>query len=513
MKINLTKKETLIICIIIGSLLMPSGITKPVPPTSKLKTPVLTVDDDGDGDFIHIQDAIDNATAGTTIEVYSGEYRENITCDKQLILQGIPIELGNGSSTGKPIIVMYDPGCNINLITLHADDCTISTFHLKGEGSCLGGIEVESCNNSISFCDFEHINFGLCIYLDASNTSVFTNTFTAANVVMYSDNNKVFENYFSSSGYAISIAKPGHDNQLYQNTIVDSYACGIHLWCANLNNISKNTIRRCDIGIEIFDEGGSDDDSIWSNTISDCSKGIDTHGKRHLIFQNNVVDCTDGITCNGKTFKEYTSQVHKNTVRNCENGIVLHSTVNATNNDIHDCTTGLLLDDAFDCLIANNTMHKNTDGIVLKDSGYSIICNNTISQNTGTGITFLNGYNNLLYHNAFLSNHRSAFTDNDLVYPWTDYNHWNLGYSNTGGGNYWSDYRGKDRNHDGIGDTPYTIPDTYPNPLTNDHDHFPIMDPDTPLTCNPTLIKLYTLYDHLIRLLLRGYPEFYPGFP
>jgi parallel beta-helix repeat protein len=511
MKISLIKNESLIICIIIGLLLMPSGIAKPVTRSSDIKSLVLTVDDDGDGDFDHIQDAIDNATAGTTIEVYSGEYRENITCDKQLNLKGIPMELGNGSGTGKPIIVMYDPACNINLITLYADACIITSFHIKGEGNGLGGVEVESCNNNISFNDFEHLNFGICIYLGASNTSVFSNTFTDTGIVMNSDQNKIFENYITNGG--IGIGKPAHHNTLYENTIVDHHSFGIHLWCSNLNNIYKNIIRRCGIGIEIFDEGGADDDSVWSNTISDCSKGIDTRGKRHVIFQNNIVDCNDGIVCSGKTFNEYASQVYNNTVSNCENGIILHSTVNATNNYIHDCTTGLLLEDAFDCFIANNTIYENTDGIVLKDSGYSIICNNTISQNTDTGITFLDGYNNLLYHNLFLSNHRSAFTDNYLVYPWQDYNHWNLGYTNTGGGNYWSDYRGKDRNHDGIGDTPYTIRDTFPNPLTNDHDHFPIMDPNVPLTCNPTLIKLYIFYDHIIRWLLRDYPEFYPGFP
>ncbi len=511
MKINLIKKESLIICIIIGLLLMPSGIAKLVIPPSDIESLVLTVDDDGDGDFVHIKDAIDNATVGTTIEVYSGEYRENITCDKQLILQGIPMELGNGSSTGKPIIVIYDPYCNINLITLHADDCTITSFHIKGEGSGLGGVEVESCKNNISYNDFEHLNFGISIYLGASNTSVFSNTFIDTGIVMNSDHNNIFENYITNGG--IGIGKPAHHNTLYENTIVDHHSFGIHLWCSNLNSIYKNTIRRCDIGIEIFDEGGSDDNSVWNNTISDCSKGIDTHGKRHIIFQNNIVDCNDGIICSGKTFKKYASQVYNNTVNDCENGIILHSTVNATNNHIHDCTNGLLLEAAFDCVIANNTIYENTDGIVLKDSGYSIICNNTINQNSGTGITFLEGYNNLLYHNVFLSNHRSAFIDNYLVYPWQDYNHWNLGYTNTGGGNYWSDYRGKDRNHDGIGDTPYTIPDTFPNPLTNDHDHFPIMDPNVPLTCNPTLSKFYIFYDHIIRWLLRDYPEFYPGFP
>ena len=67
---------------------------------------VITVDDEGDGDYTSIKEAVNNSNPGDTIEVYSGTYyecgieihTENIT------LKGIPYELGNGGDTGKPFI-------------------------------------------------------------------------------------------------------------------------------------------------------------------------------------------------------------------------------------------------------------------------------------------------------------------------------------------------------------------------------------------------------------------------
>ena len=47
------------------------------------------VDNEGDGDFKLIQKAINNANPGDTIEVYSGIYNEDITINKQLVLECI----------------------------------------------------------------------------------------------------------------------------------------------------------------------------------------------------------------------------------------------------------------------------------------------------------------------------------------------------------------------------------------------------------------------------------------
>jgi len=64
---------------------------------------VIIVDDEGDGDYTSIQDAIGNATSGDIIEVYSGIYHEKkiLITTEDIILKGIPYELGAGNDLAK----------------------------------------------------------------------------------------------------------------------------------------------------------------------------------------------------------------------------------------------------------------------------------------------------------------------------------------------------------------------------------------------------------------------------
>jgi pectin methylesterase-like acyl-CoA thioesterase len=46
------------------------------------------VDDDGGADYVTIQEAINNASAGDTVYVYEGHYYENIVVNKSISLTG-----------------------------------------------------------------------------------------------------------------------------------------------------------------------------------------------------------------------------------------------------------------------------------------------------------------------------------------------------------------------------------------------------------------------------------------
>jgi len=48
----------------------------------------LTVDDDGGADYTSIQAAIDNSSDGDTIRVFEGTYRELVSVNRSITLQG-----------------------------------------------------------------------------------------------------------------------------------------------------------------------------------------------------------------------------------------------------------------------------------------------------------------------------------------------------------------------------------------------------------------------------------------
>ncbi len=85
-----------------------------------------TVNVSGGANYIKIQDAIDNASVGDTILVYSGTYYENVNVSKQLILKGFD----NG--WGKPVVNANGSG---SAITLAADGITLEGFTTTGGGS------------------------------------------------------------------------------------------------------------------------------------------------------------------------------------------------------------------------------------------------------------------------------------------------------------------------------------------------------------------------------------------
>ena len=90
------------------------------------------MDDEGDGDFVSIQAAINAAKDGDTIEVYSGIYHENLVVNKRVSLIGIPYELGEGNDEGKPVIE-GSWSCNKTAAIEVKTSCVIKNFFCTGK--------------------------------------------------------------------------------------------------------------------------------------------------------------------------------------------------------------------------------------------------------------------------------------------------------------------------------------------------------------------------------------------
>ena len=123
----------------------------------------ITVDDSGGAMYTRIQDAIDNATAGDTIMVYSGTYYENVNVTKQLTLKGV------NTGSGKPVVNTSAWGPTI---LLSADNITLDGFALFNSMGDMILVKSDQ-NNIINNTMISGSQFG--IYVNNSNQNNITN--------------------------------------------------------------------------------------------------------------------------------------------------------------------------------------------------------------------------------------------------------------------------------------------------------------------------------------------------
>ena len=248
-------------------------------------------------------------------------------------------------------------------------------------------------------------------------------------------------------------------------TIIGNGRYAIGIWLSGVNNITiKDTkINNFNQGITI--EYGSDNNIIGCNITNNELWGIGLRKKchyntisRNYIATNNL----SGIDIYGESNFNIASQ---NIIEfNRWAGIAIYSSFNNT--------------------ISENYITKNIDeGILISAFAISennIVKNNTIEENAiGLEISTVGG-GNLIYNNDFLSNTiqvrlrvESQYSDEMPIA-----NMWDNG-SNLGG-NFWSDYKGKDSDGNGIGDTSYVIDennqDRYPLGSFNNSDYTHLFD-------------------------------------
>lgn len=137
-------------------------------------------------DYASIQSAINNASSGDTIEVYSGIYKENIYINKNISLIGID----NGKGLPK-----VDAGGRGSAVSLQTDGITLKGFNLTNSGHCgcgNAGILVESDNNTITGNVAFKNKYG--IYVRGGKGNLFTlNEFRNNEVSTFDDGENVWD--------------------------------------------------------------------------------------------------------------------------------------------------------------------------------------------------------------------------------------------------------------------------------------------------------------------------------
>ena len=197
------------------------------------------------------------------------------------------------------------------------------------------------------------------------------------------------------------------------------------------NTTVKNLkISNFNIGIVVM---GSNNNEISKNTITDNFRGLDLTASEKNTVSGNYV---------------------------------------ANNND------GIALENMYNDIVENTITNNINIGIFLYGAGYNNIIGNNITNNK-RGIVVSICYDNVIYHNDFVTDNSNGIWDNGKE------------------GNYWNNYTGLDSDEDGIGDTPYIIDE-------NNQDNYPIMKPIRISETEPFPIFLVTVSVVIIALIAIG---------
>ncbi len=330
------------------------------------------VDDDGAADYISIQDAIDNASDGDTVFVYSGIYYENIIVDKSIIL------IGEDKNT-----TIIDGSDNGDVFDVSADRVHISSFTIQNSGDSLGdaGLDIQrsdyisitnniitdyytcykiylhnSNNNTISGNTITNTGYG--IYFDSSNNNVISGNFinnstTGIYLNSFSDNNTISGNKISN-GNGIELFLDANDNVISGNTIINSIT-GIEVWGSNNNILSGNTISNSSFyGLHV---DYSNNNVIYGNIINNSYDGIYfDFSSNNTIYGNTISNSSDKSIC-----------IYYSSYYSSSNNIIYHN--NFINNNQNANVT------------ENNTWYNQT----LEQGNYWDDYNGTDKNNDGIG--------------------------------------------------------------------------------------------------------------------------------
>ncbi len=195
-----------------------------------------TVDDDGPADFHAIQEAVNAASDGDTVLVYSGTYYEHVSVNKTILLIG--------ENPFDAIIHAEGPlpyWGYLYAVLVEADNVTVSNLTICNswhssfayyEG---GGVYLNSSRGcTVENCIAVNNSFGINLY-DSSYNNISGNLVigNAITVWDYSSNNLIRGNWFINNSYPYDVIDLGVSSK--NTTIVENYFWGSRLYINSLD--------------------------------------------------------------------------------------------------------------------------------------------------------------------------------------------------------------------------------------------------------------------------------------
>lgn len=267
------------------------------------------------GEFTDLQEAINRAAAGDTIEVRTGTYSGNLVLDKSLTLAG----------TGKPVLRGSGSG---SVITVLAPDCTIRDFRVEHSGGMLvyedSGILLKSDGNRVVQNELSDVLFGIYLYHSNGNTlarnqihgrkELGSGERGAGIHIWYSSHNTIDGNIITDMRDGMYFQNA--DQTVVRGNHVSDLRYGLHYMYSNDNTFEDNTFENNVAGAAImyshhiqfrrnafvhnrgFSSFGilfqdSQDCLAEQNVITDNAVGVFMEALRNSRFERNLISAND----------------------------------------------------------------------------------------------------------------------------------------------------------------------------------------------------------------------------
>lgn len=357
---------------------------------------LLTVCNEG-CDFSALVEAMESANPGDVLEVYSGDYKENLRIKKSLILRGI------NTGAGRPVI---DAGYNGSAVYILADGVTLEGFNLtNANGSRIdlyAGVRVLANDSVIR--DISAFN--------NENGILLTNCY----------NGTLEGNYLQDNRYGIRIEE-SHNLTIGEN-LMQNNIYGLQLIFSNDNRLSSNRADKNRFGIELND---SENNTLIGNQMEGNVYNFGAEGYNDVAI-DNLVDSRPIIYLIGAKDKTIDRSNDAGTVYclDCQNvairglnlshnfyGVYIYNTTGSTveNNSLRNGCIGISLIDSNDNLLSENRVTENiADGLRLIDSAGNLIDSNDLLENK-KGLYLLRSSYNLIQGNSISGGKIGAFLE------------------------------------------------------------------------------------------------------